>query len=234
MQILTTSSTTNEQNNALSQLVRHTVKRPVVGLHPVERFMKRAFDMTTAAIALLLVLPVLMGIAIVIKLDSPGPVFFMQERYGEKGRKFKMFKFRSMVNNADKMLEQVTQVDDDGTITYKNRNDFRVTAVGKFIRRSSLDELPQLLNVLRGEMSIVGPRPEVVKIVEQEYAPWQYERFNVPQGITGWWQVNGRSEMECYKATDQDIYYVRNYSFWLDIKIVLMTIPALLKSKGAF
>lgn len=204
------------------------------GLTRRQRFVKRAFDITVASIALLLVLPVFLVVAILIMLDSPGGVFFFQERYGEGGNKFKMFKFRSMVSGADKMVDAAKQVDEDGTITYKSRNDFRVTRIGKFIRKTSLDELPQLLNVIRGDMSIVGPRPEVSSIVEKEYAPWQRERFNVPQGITGWWQVNSRSETECYKATDQDIYYVRNYSFWLDIKIILMTIPALLKGKGAF
>jgi len=204
------------------------------GLTPAQRFVKRAFDISVASIALLLVLPIFLIVAIMIMLDSSGGIFFFQDRYGEGGRKFKMFKFRSMVNGADKMVDAAKKVADDGTITYKDRNDFRVTRIGKFIRKTSLDELPQLLNVIRGDMSIVGPRPEVTDIVEEQYAAWQHERFNVPQGITGWWQVNSRSETECYKATDQDIYYVRNYSFWLDVKIILMTIPALLKGKGAF
>src|SRR5690606_38967470 len=101
-------------------------------------------------------------------------------------------------------------------------------------RKTSLDELPQLINILRGDMSIVGPRPEVRKIVENEYEAWQFERMRVPQGLTGWWQVNGRSETECYQATEKDIYYIENHSIWLDIKIILMTVPALLKGRGAF
>lgn len=204
------------------------------GLSTGQRLVKRVFDILVAGTALVLVLPVFAMIAMLIKLDSKGGVFFLQERYGEGGKKFNIFKFRSMVANADKMVDQIKEYDENGKTIYKRPNDMRVTRIGKFIRKTSLDELPQLLNVLRGDMSIVGPRPEVARIVEEEYASWQYERFDVPQGITGWWQVTGRSEKECYKATDLDIYYVRNYSLLLDIKIILMTIPALLKGKGAF
>lgn len=204
------------------------------GLNTRQRIMKRIFDISVAGTALIFALPVLVIVAIMITLETPGGVFFFQERYGEGGEKFKIFKFRSMVANADKMVDDIKEYDDDGNTIYKRPNDMRVTRVGKFIRKTSLDELPQLLNVIRGDMSIVGPRPEVSRIVEKEYAAWQHERFNVPQGITGWWQVTSRSEKECYKATDKDIYYVRNYSLWLDIKIILMTVPALLKGKGAF
>jgi len=128
----------------------------------------------------------------------------------------------------------VKTVDKNGRTIYKKRKDFRVTGVGKIIRRISLDELPQLVNVLKGDMSIVGPRPEVIRVVRDEYENWQYRRFSVPQGITGWWQVNGRSETPCYQSTDQDIYYIDNYSIGLDIKIILMTFPALLRGRGAF
>lgn len=211
-----------------------TPTRVYAGLNPRQQIMKRIFDITVASIVFICVLPVFLLVAIVIMLDSSGGIFYFQERYGIGGRKFRMFKFRSMVKNADKMVDEVKVYDEDGNTIYKRPNDMRITRMGKFIRRTSLDELPQLLNVIRGDMSLVGPRPEVTRIVEEEYAPWQYERFNVPQGITGWWQVTSRSEKECYKATNQDIFYVRNYSFWLDIKILLMTVPALLKSKGAF
>jgi exopolysaccharide biosynthesis polyprenyl glycosylphosphotransferase len=205
----------------------------VTGLTPRQRMMKRAFDFSVALIVLLLILPVLVVLAIAIRLDSEGPVFFKQVRIGENGKPFKMYKFRSMVVNAEKLQAQINQTDIDGNTIHKMRNDPRVTRIGRILRKTSLDELPQFINVLLGEMSLVGPRPELPWLVE-EYEPWQRQRFAVPQGITGWWQVNGRSDKPCHLNTDQDIYYIQNYSFLLDIKILLMTVPALLQGKGAF
>lgn len=216
----------------LSDLPLTRLRQPV--LSPSQRLVKRAFDITAAGAGMLLVLPVFIVISIVIKLTSPGPIFFIQDRMGQNGRPFKIYKFRSMVKDADNMADQVKIVDEHGNTIHKVKNDFRVTPIGKIIRKTSLDELPQLINVLRGDMSLVGPRPELVRIVEEEYDAWQYERFAAPQGITGWWQVNGRSDNPAHLSVDRDIYYIRNYSFWLDIKILLMTIPALLKGKGAF
>lgn len=198
-----------------------------------QRLFKRLFDISVSGFAILLTLPVMLAVAIAIKLDSPGPILFKQVRIGENGKPFKMFKFRSMVVNAEALQKSVNQVDANGNVIHKTRNDPRVTRIGRIIRKTSVDELPQLLNVLFGDMSLVGPRPELAWIVEN-YQPWQHQRFDVPQGITGWWQVNGRSDKPCHLNTDQDIFYVKNYSFWLDIKILLMTVPALLKGKGAF
>lgn len=198
-----------------------------------QRIIKRVFDIVVSSILLLLTLPVMVIVAIAIKLDSPGPVFFLQKRIGENGRIFRMFKFRSMVENAEELQEEVNEIDKDGNVIHKVRNDFRVTKVGELIRPTSLDELPQLLNVLFGDMSLVGPRPELPNLVE-DYENWQYQRFSVPQGITGWWQVTGRSDNPMHLNTDKDLYYIQNYSFWLDLRILLMTIPALLKAKGAF
>lgn len=199
-----------------------------------QRLLKRAFDIIVSSLVLLLILPVFIAVAIAIRLDSPGGVFFLQTRVGKHGKTFKIYKFRSMVSGADRMVDKVKQVDSQGNTIHKVRNDFRVTRVGKIIRKTSLDELPQLINVIRGDMSLVGPRPEVLRIVDEEYDAWQYERFTVLQGITGWWQVTGRSDNPCHLSTDKDIYYIRNYSLWLDIKILFMTVPALLKGKGAF
>ncbi|MGJ3239142.1 MAG: sugar transferase [Anaerolineae bacterium] len=218
--------------DSLDQLPLTRLRQPAMS--SATRLVKRAMDISAASIALVMVLPFFSLIAFLIWLNDRGPVFFKQERYGENGKIFQMLKFRSMVVNADQMVEDVAITDDDGKTIYKRKNDPRVTAVGQFIRKTSLDELPQLINIIRGDMSIVGPRPEVRKIVETEYEEWQYERMRVPQGLTGWWQVNGRSEKECYQDTEKDIFYVNNHSIWLDIKIILMTVPALLKGKGAF
>jgi exopolysaccharide biosynthesis polyprenyl glycosylphosphotransferase len=198
-----------------------------------QRLTKRFFDVFVGAIALLLALPMMLVIAALIKLDSYGPVLFRQERVGENGRRFHMFKFRSMVQDAAKRSQEMITRDEQGQLVYKWRNDPRITRVGRFLRRTSLDELPQLLNVLKGEMSLVGPRPELPWVVE-EYEPWQYQRFAVPQGMTGWWQVNGRSEKPMHLHTDEDLYYIKNYSLLLDVLILWKTVGAVFKRKGAY
>ncbi|MDX1994602.1 MAG: sugar transferase [bacterium] len=200
-----------------------------------QRVVKRAFDIVIASLILIAILPVMIVIAIAIKLDSDGPIFFKQTRVGEGGRLFRMYKFRSMVVNAEKLQAQLNVTDIDGNTLHKFRNDPRITRVGRIIRKTSLDELPQFINVLIGNMSLVGPRPELPWIVEQ-YEPWQRQRFAVPQGITGWWQVTGRADGEklCHLNTDQDLYYIENYSFVLDVKILLKTPFAIIGGKGAF
>lgn len=204
-----------------------------IGLTTRQRIVKRAFDITVASFVLFMVLPVMVTVAIAIKLTSKGPVLFKQTRVGEGGKAFNIYKFRSMVVNAEALQAVVNQTDENGNVIHKSKNDPRITAIGRIIRQTSLDELPQLLNVIKGDMSLVGPRPELPWLVAQ-YESWQYDRFMVPQGITGWWQVNGRSELPCHLNTEQDIYYIENYSFMLDVKILAMTIPALLNRKGAF
>jgi exopolysaccharide biosynthesis polyprenyl glycosylphosphotransferase len=203
------------------------------GLTPRERFAKRVVDVALAGFALFLALPVMLLVTLAIKLESPGPVLFKQRRVGEGGKFFHIYKFRSMVINAEALQTTVNRTSADGKTLHKHKDDPRVTKIGKFIRKTSLDELPQLLNVLEGTMSLVGPRPELPWLVEQ-YEEWQRERFLMPQGITGWWQVTGRSDKPCHLSTEDDVHYVRNYSLWMDIKIMAMTIPALLKGKGAF
>lgn len=202
-------------------------------LNDYQRMVKRAFDLVVAAISLPFLL-VLMGvIAIAIRLDNPGPIIFRQQRVGENGRLFDMLKFRSMVENAEELRHLVEKVDKKGRLIHKQPDDPRVTRVGKFLRRTSFDELPQIFNVLRGDMSLVGPRPELPYLVEM-YKPWQHKRFAVPQGITGWWQVNGRSEKPMHLHTEDDIYYVQHYSIWLDLQILLKTVLVVLRRKGAF
>lgn len=202
-------------------------------LDSVQRLFKRLLDMVVSTIAIILLLPVFLVTAILIKIESKGPVFFIQERIGENGRRFKMFKFRSMVQNAEAMQESINQVDIDGAILHKKRDDQRVTKVGRFIRSKSIDELPQLFNVLIGDMSLVGPRPELPWLVDQ-YDRFQRRRFAVPQGITGWWQVNGRSDKPLHLNTDDDLLYINNYSLWLDIIILFKTPKVVLTGKGAF
>lgn len=202
-------------------------------LSELQRAFKRAFDLIGSAILLIILSPLMLLIAIIIKLESPGPVFFLQERIGEHGKRFRMIKFRSMYQDAEQRWHEVAQRDAQGHILHKHDNDPRVTGVGAKLRRTSLDELPQLFNVLRGEMSLVGPRPEMPYIA-MEYEPWQWQRFRIPPGMTGWWQVNGRSDKLMHLHTDDDLYYIQNYSFWLDLKILWMTVGVVLKGRGAF
>jgi exopolysaccharide biosynthesis polyprenyl glycosylphosphotransferase len=208
-----------------------TLQQPT--LAPFERQVKRAFDLVFGTIFFILVLPLLGFIAIIIRIDSTGSIIFKQRRVGENGEIFWMYKFRSMVQDAEKRQIQVTHVLADGRILHKHADDPRVTRIGKLLRRTSLDELPQIINVLKGEMSLVGPRPELPWLVEQ-YEPWQWQRFSVPQGITGWWQVNGRSDKPMHLHTEEDLFYIQNYSFLLDIQILWRTVGAVLKSRGAY
>lgn len=211
---------------------------PLVGLRDpaidgFDRVIKRFFDLAISSLMLLITWPVLVLVSIAIKLDSPGPVLFTQERIGENGRPFRMFKLRSMVVGAEQMTQTLATENSDGVIAHKMPDDPRVTRVGRFIRRTSVDELPQLFNVLRGEMSLVGPRPELPWLVET-YETWQRRRFAVPPGITGWWQVNGRSDRLMHIHTEDDLYYIQNYSPLLDLQILWRTIGVVMRGRGAF
>ena len=211
---------------------------PIIGLRePVieglPRLVKRGFDLVIGSLLMLLALPPLLVIAIAIRLDSSGHVIFRQDRVGENGRLFGMYKFRTMVAGAEAQQDEVNIQTEDDDVIHKRPDDPRVTKVGHFLRRYSLDELPQLMNVLKGEMSLVGPRPEMPWLVDR-YESWQRTRFAVPQGITGWWQINGRSDKPMHLNTDDDLYYVYNYSLWLDIQILLKTPLAVIRGVGAF
>jgi exopolysaccharide biosynthesis polyprenyl glycosylphosphotransferase len=193
---------------------------------------KRVFDVVVTTGLVLLTWPLMLLIALAIRLDSPGPILFKQQRVGENGRLFWMYKFRTMISSADMQAPDVI-LDEQGRQVYKAPDDKRITRVGRFLRRTSLDELPQFFNVIRGEMSLVGPRPEVQFIVER-YAPWQRQRLAVPPGITGWWQVSGRSNLPMHLNTQFDLYYIRNYSLWLDLKILLKTVVVVIRGEGAY
>jgi exopolysaccharide biosynthesis polyprenyl glycosylphosphotransferase len=202
-------------------------------LNEVERLVKRLFDLTVGGALTALALPIMAIAALLVRLDSPGQILFRQKRIGENGRPFTMYKFRSMIEGAAKLQEQVNGVNENGDLIHKKEDDPRVTRIGRFLRRTSLDELPQLFNVLKGDMSLVGPRPELPWLVER-YEPWQRKRFAVPQGITGWWQVNGRSDKPLHLHSEDDLYYIQNYSLWMDIFILLKTVWVVLRGKGAY
>jgi lipopolysaccharide/colanic/teichoic acid biosynthesis glycosyltransferase len=194
---------------------------------------KRVFVVALTLLLLVPALPLMGLIALAIKRDSPGPALFRQTRVGEGGGLFTMLKFRTMHDGAEALQDAVSAQSADGHILYKHEDDPRVTRVGRWLRRTSLDELPQLFNILRGEMSLVGPRPEMPWLVEK-YEPWQRKRFEVPQGLTGWWQVNGRADRPMYLHTEDDLFYIRNYSVWLDLRILWKTIQAVLLRRGAY
>jgi exopolysaccharide biosynthesis polyprenyl glycosylphosphotransferase len=211
---------------------------PIIGLRdpvivgPI-RWMKRIFDLMIGSLLLLMSLPIMILVGILIKIDDPGKVLLKQERVGENGRIFVMYKFRTMFSDAELRRSNMIQNSSSGEVIHKREDDPRVTSVGKFLRRFSLDELPQLINVLKGDMSLVGPRPEMPWLVDR-YDSWQRKRFAVPQGITGWWQINGRSDKPMHLNTEDDLYYVYNYSLWLDIQILLRTPWVVIRGKGAF
>jgi len=202
-------------------------------LSDYQLLVKRGFDLFFGSIALLLALPLMGLIALVIWFDDGSPILFRQKRVGENGRIFEMFKFRTMIKDAEKLQTLVEKTDEDGNLIHKTANDPRITRSGRFLRHFSLDELPQLFNVVAGSMSLVGPRPEMPYLVDK-YQPWQRKRFAVPPGLTGWWQVNGRSERAMHLHTEDDLYYINNYSLWLDIQILLRTIWTVLLGTGAY
>ena len=198
-----------------------------------QRLVKRAFDVFFGLFALIPALPLMALSALLIFLEDGSPVLFRQKRVGENGRLFEMLKFRTMVKNAEQLQSQVEKHDAAGNLIHKTKDDPRVTQVGRVLRRLSLDELPQLFNILAGTMSIVGPRPEVPYLVEK-YQPWQRKRFAVPPGLTGWWQVSGRSDKPMHLHTEDDLYYIQNYSIWLDLQIIVRTLWVVLIGKGSY
>jgi exopolysaccharide biosynthesis polyprenyl glycosylphosphotransferase len=209
--------------------------RSYIGFAPIApvSWLKRAFDLVFGALALLGLAPLMLAIALAIKLDAPGPVFYAQERVGKDGERFRMWKFRSMRQDADRLLEELRASNEASGPLFKMKRDPRVTAVGRFLRRSSLDELPQLLNVIVGQMSLVGPRPPVPSEVAQ-YEDWQHGRLRAVPGMTGLWQVSGRSEVPFHDMVRLDLHYIRNWSLWLDLEIILRTVPAVIGNRGAY
>jgi lipopolysaccharide/colanic/teichoic acid biosynthesis glycosyltransferase len=194
---------------------------------------KRVFDLAVGLLVFLLVLPIFPLIALMIKLDSPGPVFYRQDRVGRGGRPFRFYKFRSMYREADRRLAELqTRNEQDGPI-FKIKADPRITPVGQFLRRSSVDEIPQIINVLRGEMSIVGPRPPLPVEVAR-YQPWHRRRLDVKPGITCLWQIAGRSQIGFDEWMRLDMQYLRTRGLRTDLMIFLKTLPAVMARRGAY
>lgn len=198
-----------------------------------QRFIKRAFDLFVGGLSLLVALPLMGIVALCVLIDDGWPVLFRQARVGENGRVFEIYKFRTMVRDAEHLRHLVEATDQDGNLIHKVRDDPRVTRTGRFLRRFSLDELPQLLNILSGKMSLVGPRPELPYLVDR-YEGWQRKRFAVPPGLTGWWQIHGRSDKPMHLHTEDDLFYVQNYSIWLDVQILAQTFWRVIFGKGAY
>jgi exopolysaccharide biosynthesis polyprenyl glycosylphosphotransferase len=194
---------------------------------------KRAFDILSAVMLLVVLSPLFLMVTLLIRLTSTGPVFFLQDRVGLNKRRFRMCKFRTMVPNAEKRLAELESLNEVSGPVFKIKNDPRITPIGRFLRKTSLDELPQLFNVLRGDMSLVGPRPLPLRDYEGFDQDWQRRRFSVRPGITCLWQISGRSSISFEKWMELDMQYIDKWSLWLDLKILVRTIPAVLGGSGA-
>jgi lipopolysaccharide/colanic/teichoic acid biosynthesis glycosyltransferase len=195
---------------------------------------KRTLDILGALFGIVFLLPVLILVALFIKLEDPkGPVLFKQQRIGKNGKPFNMYKFRSMVSNAEELLEKLLDKNEVSGLMFKIKEDPRITKVGKIIRKTSLDELPQLFNVLKGEMSLVGPRPPLPREVK-EYNLFHWKRLEVTPGCTGLWQVSGRNHVGFEEMVELDIQYIQNRSMVYDMKIILLTLKVLFGSDNAF
>jgi exopolysaccharide biosynthesis polyprenyl glycosylphosphotransferase len=211
---------------------------PMIGVREISissggMLLKRVIDVVISVVGLILLFPVFLIIALIIRMDSPGPVFFTQIRVGKGENLFSCYKFRSMRPGAEAEQEQLRVYNEaDGPI-FKIRDDPRITRMGRILRRTSLDELPQLMNVLMGHMSVVGPRPAPPSEV-QRYQAWHKRRLEVAPGITGLWQVSGRSELSFDEMVLLDLYYIENWSPFLDFQIILRTFPKMLTGQGAY
>jgi exopolysaccharide biosynthesis polyprenyl glycosylphosphotransferase len=211
---------------ALFSLRRHRFSRR-------QRVQKRCLDLFVTSIVIVIGAPLMLGIAVLVRLSSPGPILFRQRRVGAQERGFTMLKFRTMVVNADAQRDGLAGLNEADGLLFKMRNDPRVTKVGRMLRRTSLDELPQLFNVLRGEMSLVGPRPALPEETTR-YAELQRGRLRVKPGVTGLWQVNGRHDLAFEDYVRYDLFYVENWSLTMDLYILAKTIPALLTARGSY
>ncbi len=243
MRWLTSAQTREVTHTRRVLAIPEPVEKPRPGLY--QQYFKRIFDVVVATIALIVLFPLMVLIAIAIKLDSPGPILHVQKRLGKDGKVFDFYKFRSMRADVDHtehhrqfardfILGRISPPDDDDEdrIYKPPADDAHITRVGRFLRRTSLDELPQLINVIKGDMSLVGPRPNMWYELEY-YKSWHKRRLEVLPGLTGLPQVRGRSRLRFDEIVELDIQYIENMSFWLDLEIILQTIPSILSGNGA-
>jgi len=210
---------------------------PITALHRSQSrtfsvFFKRVFDIVFSLSMLVAITPLMLIIALAVRLDSPGPIFYVSERVGRRGHSFFCFKFRTMVKDAETRKRELAALNERDGILFKVSNDPRVTRVGRILRKYSLDELPQFFNVLLGEMSVVGPRPPIASEVEK-YELEHFRRLEVTPGLTGLWQVHARQDSSFAKYIELDTAYVENWSFWLDVKILLRTANVVVRGTGA-
>jgi exopolysaccharide biosynthesis polyprenyl glycosylphosphotransferase len=203
------------------------------GIDGWQLLLKRVLDIAGSLALLIFLAPLFVVVAVLIKLTSPGTVFFRQKRVGLNKRQFTMFKFRTMVSTAESIQEKLMHLNEMTGPVFKIKNDPRVTSLGRILRKTSIDELPQLLNVLMGDMSLVGPRAMSVRDYQFFNEDWQRRRFSVPPGITCLWQIHGRNSIPFEQWMALDMQYIDKWSLWLDIKILALTIPAVLKGSGA-
>ena len=200
---------------------------------PAQWLLKRFIDLSGSLLGLLIFSPLLIATALAIKLDSRGPVLFKQKRIGLYGKQFYMYKFRSMKLDAEKKLSLIKDYNETNEVMFKMENDPRITKVGKLIRKYSLDEFPQLINVIKGEMSLVGPRPPLPEEVDN-YQDWHYVRFASTPGLTGIWQISGRAEIKDFDTVvAMDYKYINNWNVLLDLYLILKTVPIVISAKGA-
>ena len=220
-----------QSNLVLKELAQEDIIVP--NENKVYLFLKRLIDIVGSGLGILILIPVFLIIGILIKLEDPkGSVFFSQKRNGLNGKEFNMYKFRSMVHNAEDLLESLMSKNEMDGPVFKIKDDHRITKIGKFIRKTSLDELPQLFNVLKGDMSLVGPRPPIPREVIQ-YNKYQYQRLLVKPGITCYWQISGRNNIDFDEWVELDLKYIKERNLFKDIYIILMTLPVLLGDKNA-
>lgn len=220
-----------QSNLVLKELAQEDIIVP--NENKVYLFLKRLIDIVGSGLGILILIPVFLIIGILIKLEDPkGSVFFSQKRNGLNGKEFNMYKFRSMVHNAEDLLESLMSKNEMDGPVFKIKDDPRITKIGKFIRKTSLDELPQLFNVLKGDMSLVGPRPPIPREVIQ-YNKYQYQRLLVNPGITCYWQISGRNNIDFDEWVELDLKYIKERNLFKDIYIILMTLPVLLGDKNA-
>lgn len=230
-----TSESLEERISALrSQLLAEFTAEQASRERRLSRAAKRTLDISGALLALILLAPLLLVVALAVKVTSPGPVIFRQERVGQGARTFRCFKFRTMVANAEQILEQDDRLRAEYSVGWKLERDPRITKVGAFLRKTSLDELPQLMNVIRGDMSIVGPRPIQGAELREHYSALEAAAFcSVKPGLTGLWQVSGRSSLSYQERVALELAYVERQGFWYDLAIVFRTMPAILLRRGA-